>query len=145
MGRQFSIYHSQCQPRGITPAGQEGDQTSFLTLVCPPGDPAGGTAGQARTHQFSRLCAIVRHVDIGHRLSNVRLCDALVPEFTLQGTPRAAPTSATASYPFRGEVRIVDQAPHSESVHGLVYRRRRMLLLHQSLPQLVLAAGPVSE
>ncbi len=86
MGRQFGIYHSQCQPRGITPASKESDQASPLTLVSLTGQRAGRPPSQPRTHQFSRLRTIVRHIDIRHRLSDVGLRDTLVPEFPLQGT-----------------------------------------------------------
>lgn len=128
MSRQFGIHHGQCQPRGITPPCQEGHQSATLPFLRGRADPA-AAACQSRTDEFSRPAAIIRDIDVRHRLGDMGLPHALVTKFPFERTTRLTTTATPATYPLGREVRIVDQAPRTDTVQRLVDNLARVLLL----------------
>ena len=144
MGRQLGIHHGQGQPRGITPPGQEGHQSATLPFLRTWAGPA-ATTGQSGANEFGRLPAILRDIDIRHRIGDMRLRHALVPEFPFESPARLTAATTPTADPLGRELRVVDQTPHPDPVQRLVDGLDRVLLVQQSSTQLVLAAGPVSE
>lgn len=145
MGRQFGVHHCQRQPRGITPPGEESHQPAPFPLVEPVSRCRAGAAGQASTYQFGGLSTIVRDVDVRHRISDVDLRNAFVPQFSLERPARPATPPTASSHPFRGELSVVDQPPHPDAFHCLVDSVCGVILLHQPVAQFVLTAWPIPQ
>src|SRR5699024_910935 len=95
------------------------------------------------TDQLARSLPLIGLVDIRHRVGDMRFGDALLPELTLECAPRPAPATTPTPHPFGREIGVVEKSPGPDALHGLVDGVGRVFRGEQSLPELVLAPGPV--
>ena len=132
MGRQLGIHHGHGQPRGIAPPGEERHESTPFPGASRSAGRAGRASRQTSAHEFRGLQTFIGIVYIGHRVGDVGLRDAHVPELAFQGAAGSTPPPPTTPHPFRSELRVVDQAPHPDAVDRLVDRLCRVFLLGQA-------------